>query len=152
MSYELFKKKAMLNDQFEVIPSNTGLLAGGVIIDKDGYIQYKGKTYITNMVKLVDMPEKLQHLFVEQKNQLPTVGTIGGIITADDNKKDGLSSLNKILFEQLQNIVDPDDGTDMQQELKKANAVCNVADKIIGIADLSLKAEMFIQKKKDGFR
>lgn len=140
MSYELFKKKAMLNDQFDGIPSNTRLLAEGVIIDKDGYIQYKGKTYITNMVKLVDMPEKLQHLFVEQENQFP-VGTAGDIVIGNKDNKENLPSLNKILFEQLQNIVDPEKNTNMQQELKKANAVCNIADKIIGIADLTLKFE-----------
>lgn len=140
MSYEIFKKKAMLNEQFDGIPSNTRLLAEGVSIDKDGYIQYKGKTYITNMVKLAEMPEKLQHLFVDQENQ-PSTGAASDIIVANKNNKENLSSLNKILFEQLQNIVDPEDGTNIQQELKKANAVCNIADKIIGIADLTLKFE-----------
>ena len=36
----------------------------------------------------------------------------------------------------------------MSAELKKANAICNVADKIISIADLSLKAEIFNHKKR----
>ena len=65
-------------------------------------------------------------------------------------KKDNLDNLSNILFEQLQNIVDPEKGMDMGQELKKANTVCNVADKLINIADLSLKAEMFHDKKTVG--
>lgn len=151
MNYEMFVKMARLNSQFEVIPSNTSLFAEGVVIDNKGHIQHKGKTYITNMVRLVDLPEKLQPLFVEQKNQLlSSPNTRGDIIKLDD-KEDGLSSLSKILFDQLQNIVEPKAGTDIQQELKKANTVCNIADKLIGIADLSLKAEMFWDKKKERY-
>lgn len=143
MNYEYFERAAALNEQFEVIPSNTSLLAEGVIIDKNGNIQYKGETYITKLVNLEDMPAKLQRLFIERKNQL-SISAAGNITTADDNQKDGLGALNKILFEQLQNITNPEDGTDMQRELKKANTVCNVADKIIGIADLSLKYKKFL--------
>ena len=151
MNYEMFVKMARLNSQFEVIPSNTSLFAEGVVIDNKGHIQHKGKTYITNMVRLVDLPEKLQPLFVEQKNQLLSSPNTRGDITKPDDKEDGLSSLSKILFDQLQNIVEPKAGTDIQQELKKANTVCNIADKLIGIADLSLKAEIFWDKKKERY-
>lgn len=152
MNYEMFVKMARLNSQFEVIPSNTSLFAEGVIIDNNGSIQHKGKTYITNMVNLGDMPEKLQLLFVEPKNQLlPSPDTKGNITTGDDKQKNDLGSLSKMLFDQLQNIVEPKAGTDIQHELKKANTVCNIADKLIGIADLSLKAEIFWDKKKERY-
>jgi hypothetical protein len=153
MSYELFRETAIINSSFETIPSKTSLLAEGAMIDKNGSLQYKGKTYTIGSIKtikLADLPEKLQPLFIEQKNQL-SISTAGNITTADDDQKDGLGSLNKILFDQLQNIANPVEGTDMQQELKKANAVCNVADKIISITDLSLKAEIFMHKKKKGY-
>lgn len=52
------------------------------------------------------------------------------------------------MFEQLEKIANPGKEIDISQELKKANTICNVADKIINIADLSLKAEMFKYKKK----
>lgn len=153
MSYELFEKAAAVNGQFEVIPSKTSILAKGVVIDKNGYMQYKGETYLPNMVKLVDLPIELQKLFLENKSQVQK--TKQEVVEAKELKEekkekenDNFKNLNKILFEQLQNIVDPDEGTDINQELKKANAICNVADKIISIADLSLKAEMFAYKKK----
>lgn len=63
-------------------------------------------------------------------------------------KNEGFNNLNKILFDQLQKIANPGKDTDISQELKKANTICNIADKVIGIADLSLKAEMFNYKKK----
>ena len=78
---------------------------------------------------------------MEMKEPLQTV-------SPEKKKNENFDNLNKILFEQLQNIVDPEKGTDISQELKKANAICNIADKVIGIADLSLKAEMFSYKKK----
>ena len=146
MSYELFEKAAAVNGEFEVIPTKVSMLAEGIVIDKNGYIQYKGETYITNIVKLADLPGKLQKLFIEKKSLVKE--NKQEIIEVKENKKDNFDQLNKILFEQLQNIVDPDKDTDINQELKKANAICNVADKIIGIADLSLKAEMFAYKKR----
>jgi hypothetical protein len=145
MSYELFEKAAAVNGEFEKIPSKTSILAKGISIDKSGYIQYKGQTYITNIVKLADLPTELQHIFVE-RNLSQKSGQEA--IELKEKKNDNFEQLNKILFEQLQNIVDPDEGTDISHELKKANAVCNVADKIISIADLSLKAEMFNYKKR----
>ncbi len=151
MNYELFEKAAAVNGQFEVIPSKVSILAKGIIIDKNGYMQYKGKTYLTNMVKLEDLPIELQSLFVENKMQLQksTQEIVEVEKTKEAHKFDGL---NSILYEQLQNIVDPEDNTDMSQELKKANAVCNIADKLISIADLSLKAEMFSHKKRTSNR
>ena len=145
MSYELFEKAAAVNSEFERIPSKVSILAKGISIDKNGYIQYKGQTYITNIVKISDLPTELQNIFIEknlpQKSEQET-------IEVKEKKNDNFEQLNNILFEQLQNLVDPDEGTDISQELKKANAVCNVADKIISIADLSLKAEMFNYKKR----
>jgi flagellin-specific chaperone FliS len=150
MNYELFEKAAAVNGQFEVIPSKVSILAKGIIIDKNGYMQYKEKTYLTNMVKLEDLPMELQPLFLENKMQLQK--TTQEIIEVEERKDNKFDSLNNILHEQLQNIVDPEDGTDISQELKKANAVCNIADKLISIADLSLKAEMFSHKKRTSNR
>lgn len=162
MSYELFEKAAAINAQFEVIPTKVSLLAKGVGVDKNGYMQYKGETYLPNMVKLLDLPIELQKLFLENKSQVQK--TKQEVVEPKEPKEpneydkkkgkenDNFKNLNKILFEQLQNIVDPDEGTDINQELKKANAICNVADKIISIADLSLKAEMFAYKKRNPTR
>ena len=67
MSYELFEKASAVNGQFEVIPPKTSILAKGIVIDKNGHMQYKGETYVTNMVKLLDLPFELQNLFIEKK-------------------------------------------------------------------------------------
>lgn len=116
-------------------------------------MKYDGKTYITNMVKLADLPPKIQSLFIDSnKNE----------ITKPDRPNDkppalkidnNLASLSKVLMEQLQNIVDPEEGKniDIASEIKKANAVCNIADKLITIVDLSLKAEIFNERKKRKF-
>ena len=136
--------------EFDVIPSKTSILARGIVIDNNGYMQYKGKTYLPNMTKLSDLPGEIRDLFIEKKlptqNQSKEVKEVN--VEIEKKKNDNFDNLNKILFEQLQNIVDPEKGTDISQELKKANAICNIADKMIGIADLSLKAEMFSYKKK----
>lgn len=146
MSYELFEKAAAVNGTFEVIPSKVSILAKGVVIDKNGYIQYKEQTYITNIVKLSDLPTELQKLFTEKK--LPSQKNTQEVEEVKENKNDNFKKLNDFLFEQLEKIADPDDDTDMSAEIKKANAICNVADKIISIADLSLKNEMFQYKKR----
>jgi hypothetical protein len=145
MSYELFEKAAAVNGTFEVIPSKTSIFAKGIVIDNKGYMHHKGKTYIPNMVKLSDIPAELKDLFLEKK--LPIQGNTEKDIE-EEKEKENFNNLNKILFDQLQNIVDPKKCIDLSQELKKANAICNVADKIISIADLSLKAEMFKYKKR----
>lgn len=174
MSYELFEKAAAINSEFDLIPTKTSLFAKGIVIDNNGYINYRGKTYLPNMVKLIDLPGEIRDLF-KYKQSIPKPieeGTRnrGGVNPSPSSsrpnftppamkpknteveevkiKNDNFDNLNKILFEQLQNIVNPENGTDINQELKKANAICNVADKIINIADLSLKAEMFSYKKK----
>ena len=36
----------------------------------NGYMQYKGKTYLPNMTKLSDLPGEIRDLFIEKK--LPT--------------------------------------------------------------------------------
>jgi cell division protein FtsB len=146
MSYELFEKAAAVNGTFEVIPSKVSILAKGVVIDKNGYIRHKEQTYITNIVKLSDLPTELQSLFTEKK--LSSQGNIQEVEEIKEKKNDSFKKLNDFLFEQLEKIADPDDGTDMSAEIKKANVVCDLADKIIRIADLSLKAEMLQYKKK----
>ena len=146
MSYELFEKAAAVNGTFEVIPSKVSILAKGVVIDKHGYIRHKEQTYITNIVKLSDLPTELQSLFTEKK--LSSQGNIQEVEEIKEKKNDSFKKLNDFLFEQLEKIADPDDGTDMSAEIKKANVVCDLADKIIRIADLSLKAEMLQYKKK----
>ena len=146
MSYELFEKAAAVNSEFERIPSKVSILSKGIFIDISGDIQYRGQTYITNIVKISDLPTELKILFIE--NKLPAQTDTKENKEIEDDKNDNFNNLNKILFEQLQNIVDPEKGTDINQELKKANAICNIADKIISIADLSLKAEMFNHKKR----
>lgn len=146
MSYELFEKAAAINIQFEVIPSKVSLIAKGIIIDKNGYINYKKETYITNIVKLADLPIEIQSLFTEKK--LSAQKNTHEVKEVIEKENDNFKKLNNILFEQLQNLVDPDEDRDMSAELKKANAICNVADKIISIADLSLKAEIFNHKKR----
>ena len=146
MSYELFEKAAAVNGEFEVIPSKTSIFAKGIVIDNKGYMHYKEKTYIPNIVKLSYLPAELKDLFIKKK--LPTQQNKQDIEKPKEEKNESFEKLNKILFEQLQNIVDPEKGTDISAELKKANEICNVADKIISIADLSLKAEMFQYKKR----
>lgn len=148
MNYELFEKAAAVNGQFEVIPPKISILAKGIVIDNNGYMQYKGETYVTNMVKLSDLPFELQNLFIEkkvpvQKDNQETIEER----EVKEKKKDNFEKLNNMLFEQLENIVDPNEETDINFEFKKANAICNIADKIISIADLSLKAEIFQHKK-----
>ncbi|MCT7596406.1 hypothetical protein [Aliarcobacter butzleri] len=148
MSYELFEKAAAINSQFEIIPTKTSIFAKGIVIDNNGYMHYKGKKYIPNLVKLEDLPKELRNLFLEKK--LPTQENTPKNIEAEaeKNENESFNNLNKILFDQLQKIANPGKDTDISQELKKANTICNVADKIISIADLSLKAEMFNYKKK----
>jgi len=152
MSYELFQKAAALNNEFEIIPSKTSIYAKGIIINNNGYMHYKGKTYIPNMVKLLDLPIELQKIFLEPKLPTPKEDNKNLPDGNNGNKNQKLEDLSTVLFEQLNNITKPkkDKDIDINLELKKANAVCNVADKIITIADLSLKAEMFYEKKKLG--
>ncbi|WP_152633153.1 hypothetical protein [Aliarcobacter butzleri] len=164
MSYELFEKAAAINSQFEIIPSKTSIYAKGIVIDNRGYMHYKGKVHIPNLVKLEDLPIEIRSLFLEKK--LPAKTIEKSVVERDKEEeeeeenevppqndieilgKETFSNLNKILNDQLNKIANPGEGIDMNQELKKANTICNIADKVIGIADLSLKAEMFKYKKK----
>lgn len=156
MSYEIFKRKAEQNNEFEVIPTKEKLYAEGVCFDENGYIKYNGLTYITNTTKLASLPKKIQALFVEKKNEMTVYDQGAGEI--DDKPptapktKTNLSDLNSILFEQLQNIVDPEKKKDKKEALKEATTVCSLAENIIKIADLSLKAEMFSEKKRLNFK
>ena len=150
MNYQSFEKAAAINSEFDVIPSKTSILARGIVIDDHGYMQYKGKTYLPNMTKLSDLPSEIRGLFtikmLPTQKQLREAREVN--VEIENKKNENFDKLNKALFEQLQNIVDPEKGTDISQELKKANAICNIADKVINLADLSLKAEMFSYKKK----
>jgi len=148
MSYELFKKAAVLNSDFKSIPSKIKLLSAGIIINKNGYIECGNKTYIPNIVKLNDLPEKIRYLFLDKNIQTKQSNENVEVVK---NENENFKKLNDILFDQLKNIVDPDpeEDIDIAQEIKKANTICNVADKLISIADLSLKAEMFYNKKRN---
>jgi hypothetical protein len=152
MSYEIFQKCAALNGEFEIIPTKLKLYAEGIVLDDNGYMKHDGKTYVTNMVKLADLPKKIQPLFVDGKYEITKSSK--NIEQTNDKSlsikiDSNLSGLSKVLLEQLQNIVDPEDkNADMANEIKKANAVCNIADKIITIVDLSLKVEILNEKKR----
>lgn len=154
MSYEIFKKKAALNSEFEKIPTSVQLYAEGVSFDSNGYMKYDGLTYITDMAKLESLPLKIRPLFFEKKHDVIKPGTQD--IETTDNKpsslkiEGNLTDLSKVLMVQLKNITDPEKakGIDMPNELKKANTVCNIANQLITIVDLSLKAEIFNEKKK----
>lgn len=153
MSYEIFKKKAALNSEFEVIPSAVQLYAEGVGFDSNGYMKYDGLTYPSDTVKLSSLPLKIRGLFVPQKYDVVRPGakdidTTGGK-TSPLQIDGNLASLSKILMDQLENITNPEKNKniDMANELKKANTVCNVADKLISVVDLSLRVEIFQDKK-----
>jgi hypothetical protein len=153
MSYELFKKKAALNTEFELIPTSVQLYAEGVSFDSNGYMKYDGLTYITDKAMLASLPLKIRRLFVEQKYDVVKPGTQDIDTTGGKSStlkiEGNLTDLSSILMEQLQNITDPEKAKkiDMTNELKKANTVCNIADKLITIVDLSLKAEIFQERK-----
>ena len=152
MSYEMFQRKAEQNSEFEVIPTKEKLYAQGVVFDENGYMKYDGLTYIPNMAKLASLPKKLQALFVEKKNEMTVydqdVGGPGNALPTAPKTKTNLSDLNNILFEQLQKIVDPEKSKDKKEALKEATTVCGLAENIIKIADLSLRAEVFSEKKR----
>ncbi|WP_041963432.1 hypothetical protein [Sulfurospirillum cavolei] len=151
MSYEIFQKKAALNTEFELIPTKVQLYAEGVGFDANGYMKYDGLVYPTDTVKLTSLPLKIRILFVEQKYDVVKPGAkdidTGGKTSLQI--EGNLTDLSKILMDQLQNITDPEKAkqVDMPNELKKANTVCNIADKLITIVDLSLRAEIFKDKK-----
>ncbi|MGJ0332503.1 hypothetical protein NG752_00580 [Aliarcobacter cryaerophilus] len=154
MSYEKFTELIKQNSQIEVIPTKTSFLAKGVVFTNDGYIQYKGETYKTDTVKLEELPGKIRDLFIVQKMPVIAVEDNNKLASINANNievkpktNEHFDSLNEILFEQLQNIANPKADTDLNQEIKKANTICNIADKMIGIADLTLKAEMLSYKK-----
>ncbi|MDD3344630.1 MAG: hypothetical protein PHR87_13775, partial [Sulfurospirillaceae bacterium] len=104
-------------------------------------------------VKLSSLPLKIRGLFVPQKYDVVRPGakdidTTGGK-TSPLQIDANLLSLSKILMDQLENITNPEKIKDanMTNELKKANTVCNVADKLISVVDLSLRVEIFQDKK-----
>ena len=144
MKYENFKQLATANREFTATPTTEKLYAEGVSLSENGHILYYGKTYITNLVKIAELPEKIRYLFLENKFAIMQPST--DIKQTDDKPMaltiDGnLVALSEVLVNQLKKIVEPDGKTDMKQEIQKANAICNVADKLISIVDVSLKIE-----------
>ena len=144
MKYENFKQLATSNREFTSIPTLTQLYAEGISLSENGHMLHYGKTYITNLVKIAELPEKIQPLFLVDKFAITKPSTdIAQIddkpmtLTIDSN----LVALSEILVTQLKKIVEPGEETDMKQEIQKANAICNVADKLISIVDVSLKIE-----------
>lgn len=153
MSYDIFQKKAAQNSEFEVIPTSVQLYAEGVSFDSAGHMKYDGLIYAPDTVKLASLPLKIRGLFAPQKYDVVKPGaqdidTTGGK-TSPLQIDSNLTNLSKILMDQLDNITNPKKikDVDLTNELKKANTVCNVADKLISIVDLSLRAEMFQDRK-----
>ncbi|KIM08337.1 MAG: hypothetical protein KU29_04435 [Sulfurovum sp. FS06-10] len=144
MKYENFKQLATSNREFTSIPTTVQLYAEGVSLSENGHMLYYGKTYITNLVKIAELPEKIQPLFLVDKFAITKPST--DIAQADDKPialkiDSNLVGLSEILVNQLKKIVEPGEETDMKQEIQKSNAICNVADKLISIVDVSLKIE-----------
>lgn len=154
MSYEKFSICARMNKEFETIPERVQLLAEGIGFTDEGYMRYYGETYITDKVKLAELPEKLRSLFVNKTKGEVVNPSDKGIVGNNDNlmnpqPNSTLSTLNKTLLDQLEAIASPKNGATVTPEaLKTANTVCNIADKILTIADLSLKAEELSYKKQ----
>lgn len=65
--------------------------------------------------------------------------------------KNKLSDLNNHLFAQLERLSDEDiKGEDLDEEIRRAKAVCNVATQIIDNGSLALKAEKMKQEYGPG--
>lgn len=65
--------------------------------------------------------------------------------------KNKLSDLNNHLFAQLERLSDEDvKGEELEQEIKRAEAVCGVASQIIENGSLALKAEKMKQEYGNG--
>lgn len=65
--------------------------------------------------------------------------------------KNKLSDLNNHLFAQLERLSDEDiKGEDLDEEIRRAEAVCNVATQIIDNGSLALKAEKMKQEYGTG--
>lgn len=57
-------------------------------------------------------------------------------------KKNRLVDLNDHLFEQLEKLNDDElDGEKLDQEIKRANAMTNIAQNIIAVSDIALRAQ-----------
>lgn len=66
--------------------------------------------------------------------------------------KNKLSDLNNHLFAQLERLGDEDlDAEKIEQEVKRADAIVQVADSIVRNADLQLKAATIIANHGDRF-
>lgn len=55
-------------------------------------------------------------------------------------KKNRLIDLNDMLFEQIQNIQDPEENTNLELEIKKSAAISQLAGNVIEIHKLAFKA------------
>lgn len=151
MNYDEFKKCALLNSEFGAIPEKVQLIAEGIGLTDEGYMRYEGETYITSKVKLAELPARLQPLFKAKYGVVNPSGKdiMGQTVDPTIPKENStLKNLNDVLLAQLESITKPKEGTVMAEEIKKANTVCNIADKLLTIADLSLKAETLNYKKQ----
>jgi len=64
-----------------------------------------------------------------------------------------LTSLNNYLFEQIERIQDDElSGEDLDKELKRSAAICDVAGKIIDNADLQLKVMKHVDEYYGSFK
>ena len=67
--------------------------------------------------------------------------------------KNKLSDLNNHLFAQLERLGDEDlDAEKIEQEVKRADAICAVAEQIVKNADLQLKAVNILANHGDRFK
>lgn len=58
-----------------------------------------------------------------------------------------LIDLNNHLFEQLENLSDPDiTGERLKEEMERSKAIVHVASSIVGIGRLALEGQMFIHE------
>ena len=77
-----------------------GIVAEDLDIDNNGYMQYKGKTYLPNMIKLSDLPGEIRDLFIEKKlptqNQPREAKEVN--VEIEKKKNDNFDNLNKILL------------------------------------------------------
>lgn len=68
-----------------------------------------------------------------------------------DNTKRNLVDLKNALFNQIQNIQDPESYMLVDEEIKKAGSLCKISEQIIKINQLELDAvKVCISMKKNG--
>ncbi|MCU0329333.1 MAG: hypothetical protein MUE53_10110 [Chitinophagales bacterium] len=63
--------------------------------------------------------------------------------------KNKLSDLNNALFQQLENIQNPEEGTDVAMEIEKAKAITGISTNIINIHKLAYQAAKESGREED---